>query len=206
MRYYLLLALFACTALVACPPLAQDGDPCDLDPENCSDGTPSVPERDPEASFKIVQGEGDQQSETEYTWTEGSNTIYCRHFPNNNNLLEVRFADSNENRGEQGTRLDFSACNFDPELGGSFDVREARSACTAATDFYVEWRQVEDQTTSLWQNSPAASCSFQIFPTGDEVYDGTFECDPLDPFPVDPDVDPVAITEGAFHCELEVFN
>jgi hypothetical protein len=193
-----LLALVGALWLGGCS-LGALGGECE-EGEDCP--TPSVPLPSPNGKFTVTDQDGSSRN---YSFG-GNNTIYCRLFAANGNLLRIRLALETKNEGRDGVRLDMDVCGFDEANGGSFAPTDPLTAgsCNGPAVFGLFWTDPDDR---FFANDPAADpCTLSMSPLGAEGMAGQFQCQPLYQ-----DADPGAeelrgISEGEFFCEIDPFN
>jgi hypothetical protein len=137
-------------------------------------------------------------------WTAPGNLITCRHYaePERGDYLWIRVAETPEQDGDAGPRLDIDVCRFSAIAGplATMPAGEHGSHCGPEPGFAIWWHERE----AAFNTGPAAGldgCSLEFdHDPSTAVLRGAFECGPL----VDEQTHAeLARVLGSFTCVVE---
>jgi hypothetical protein len=189
----------------------------------CAD--PQAPEVTPPAvDTAMVHGqftlEGSDGAVSRHSWSEPEGLVSCRWYaePERGDYLWIRLAQTPEQDGDAGERLDIDVCRLSQRSVGEFEPMPAGahgSHCAPDPGFSIWWHAGED----AYNNGPAAGparsgCALEIeFDAEAMTLTGEFACTDMAAAahaetdkPASSEVEergPVSVSAGQFSCHVQ---
>lgn len=192
-------ALLTVTLISACVPAGSH--------ESSSEPEPGASASTASAKFEL---DGPDQRERHVSWSAPQNLISCRHYaePERGDYLWIRLAETPEQDGDAGVRLDIDVCRLGAITGAVSPMPAGQhgSHCATTPGFAIWWHEGE----AAFNTGPAADpddCWLTLdYEPASKLLRGTFECARL----VEAETEPprthgggaLELTAGAFSCEV----
>jgi hypothetical protein len=202
---FALAGLVVLTSACAGPQPETPAQPTATSPDSPDSPVVAVPQAAPGGSFTLAFGGSESLP---FEWAPPSGHVFCRWYaePERGDYVWIRLAQSPEQDGDAGPRLDIDVCRL--TTGGSarytpMNAGAHGSHCAADPGFAIWWHEGEEAFNSGAAAQPDRCWLSLDIDESASTLTGKFACEPLDAAEAPPPSSSVHVLEGQFACKLD---